>query len=322
MATILPSWRHTREISAEYVAVVHPVSGLWLNAGMENSFKTIALIGKYNSPEIVTPLLKLADFLKQRGINVLIDKLTGAHISNSRYPIYELDDLGREAELAIVLGGDGTMLNIARTLAPHEVALVGVNQGRLGFLTDISLDTMYETISAILDGQSVTEDRMLLEGEVHRDSERVANVLAFNDVVVSKGIEGNMAEMEVRINGEFIYHQRSDGLIVATPTGSTAYALSAGGPIVHPALRVISLVPVSPHTLSNRPVVIGSDSVIEIIMRSDSDARVHFDSHSHYVLSEGDRIHIKRYPHTVSLLHPVGHSYYRMLREKLNWNRE
>ena len=127
---------------------------------MEKPFKTIALIGKYNSPEIVTPLLKLADFLKARGINVLIDKLTGAHIKNSPYPIHELDDLGREAELAIVLGGDGTMLNIARTLAPHEVALVGVNQGRLGFLTDISLDTMYETISAILDGQCVTEDQI------------------------------------------------------------------------------------------------------------------------------------------------------------------
>ena len=322
MSAILPSWRRNGEVLHKGTATVHAVGRLWLNAGMENSFKTIALIGKYNSPEIATPLLKLADFLKQRGITVLIDKLTGAHIEHSPYPIHELEDLGREAELAIVLGGDGTMLNIARTLAPYDVALVGVNQGRLGFLTDISLDTMYETISAILDGQSVTEDRMLLEGEVHRGSERIADVLAFNDVVVSNGVEGNMAEMEVRIDGEFIYNQRSDGLIVATPTGSTAYAMSAGGPIVHPALRVISLVPVSPHTLSNRPVVVGSDSVIEVIMRSNSDARVHFDSHSHYVLREGDRIRIKRYPHTISLLHPVGHSYYRMLREKLNWNRE
>ena len=289
---------------------------------MEKIFKTIALIGKYNSPEIAEPLLKLADFLKRRGIRVLIDQLTGAHIGNAPYPVHALEDLGREADLAIVLGGDGTMLNIARTLAPFDVALVGVNQGRLGFLTDISLDTMYETISAILDGQCVTEDRMLLQGEIQSGNERIADVLAFNDVVVSKGIEGNMAEMEVRIDGEFIYNQRSDGLIVATPTGSTAYALSAGGPIVHPSLRVISLVPVSPHTLSNRPIVIGSDSVIEIIMRSDSDARAHFDSHSHYVLHEGDRIVVKRYPHTISLLHPVGHSYYRMLREKLNWNRE
>ncbi len=321
MAAILPSCCARGEVTEGRAAAVHAGLWLWLNADMEKPFKTIALIGKYNSPEIVTPLLKLADFLQRRGITVLIDQLTGTHINDSRYPVHELDDLGRKAQLAIVLGGDGTMLNIARTLAPYEVALVGVNQGRLGFLTDISLDTMYETISAILDGRCVTEDRMLLEGEVHRGSERIAEVLAFNDVVVSKGVEGNMVEMEVRVDGEFIYHQRSDGLIVATPTGSTAYALSAGGPIVHPSLRVISLVPVSPHTLSNRPIVINSSSVVEIIMRSDSDARVHFDSHSHYALSAGDRIIIKRYRHTISLLHPVGHSYYRMLREKLNWNR-
>ena len=289
---------------------------------MEKTFKTIALIGKYNSPEIAAPLLKLADFLAKRGIMVLIDKLTGAHIVNSPYPVRELEDLGRDAELAIVMGGDGTMLNIARTLAPYDVALVGVNQGRLGFLTDISLDTMYETIAAILDGQCVTEDRMLLQGEIHRGGERVLDVLAFNDVVVSKGIEGNMVEFAVHIDGEFIYHQRSDGLIVATPTGSTAYALSAGGPIVHPSLRVISLVPVSPHTLSNRPIVVSSDSAIEIIMSSDGDARAHFDSHSHFALRVGDRVIVRRYPHTVSLLHPIGHSYYRMLREKLNWNRE
>ncbi len=290
--------------------------------GMDTTFKTIALIGKYNSPEIAGPVLKLADFLQQRGISVLIDKFTGAHIGNSPYPVKELETLGREADLAIVLGGDGTMLNIARTFAPYDVALVGVNQGRLGFLTDISLDTMYETISAILDGQFVTEERMLLQGEVHSGGERVLEVLAFNDVVVSKGVEGNMVEIEVRIDGEFIYNQRSDGLIVATPTGSTAYALSAGGPIVHPSQSVISLVPVSPHTLSNRPVVIGGNSMVEITMRSDSDARAHFDSHSHYALSEGDKVVVKRYSHTISLLHPVGHSYYRMLREKLNWNRE
>jgi len=289
---------------------------------METTFKTIALIGKYNSPEIAAPMLKLAEFLKQRGVRVLIDKFTGTHIGKSPYPVHELEDLGREADLAIVLGGDGTMLNIARTFAPYDVALVGVNQGRLGFLTDISLDTMYETMSAILDGQYVTEDRMLLQGEIVSGGESMLDVLAFNDVVVSKGVEGNMVEIEVRIDGEFIYHQRSDGLIIATPTGSTAYALSAGGPIVHPSLSVITLAPVSPHTLSNRPVVISSNSTVEITMHSNSDAHAHFDSHSHFALHEGDRVLVKRYSHTISLLHPVGHSYYRMLREKLNWNRE
>jgi NAD+ kinase len=214
------------------------------------------------------------------------------------------------------------MLNIARTFAPFDVALVGVNQGRLGFLTDISLDTLYETIDGILDGRYVTEDRMLLQGEVRRAGKREMEVLAFNDVVVSKGVEGNMVEIEICIDGESICHQRSDGLIVATPTGSTAYALSAGGPIVHPSLSVISLTPVSPHTLSNRPIVISAERSVQIIVHSDSDARVHFDSHSHCALQQGDTIEVRRYAHSIRLLHPVGHSYYRMLREKLNWNRD
>jgi len=157
---------------------------------------------------------------------------------------------------------------------------------------------------------------------VSSGKKKTAEVLAFNDVVVSKGTQGNMVELEVRIHGEFIYNQRSDGLIVATPTGSTAYAMSAGGPIVHPALSVMAIVPVSPHTLSNRPIVVNSDSVVDIIIRNAADARAHFDSHTRFELREGDRITVRRYPHAISLLHPVKHSYYRMLREKLNWNRE
>ncbi len=289
---------------------------------MRTSFKTVALIGKYKSPEIAEPLLKLARFLEARGVKVLLDRLTASHIGDCPYPVLRLEELGKQADLAIVIGGDGTMLNIARTFAPYDVALVGVNQGRLGFLTDISLETMFETIGAILDGKFVTEDRMLLAAEVYSGAERVFEVLAFNDVVVSKGAKGSMIEFEVRIDGQFIYDQRSDGLIVATPTGSTAYALSSGGPIVHPSLTVMTLVPVCPHTLSNRPIVISSDCVIEIVVRSADDPRAHFDSHSHFDLREGDRIVVRRYSHAMSLLHPVGHSYYGMLREKLNWNRE
>ena len=289
---------------------------------MKTSFKTVALIGKYKSPEIVEPLLKLAKFLEGRGVRPLIDPLTASHIAGCPYPVLALEELGRQADLAIVIGGDGTMLNIARTLAPYDVALIGINQGRLGFLTDISIDSMIETIGGILDGQYVTEDRMLLEAEVRRQGERVFDVLAFNDVVISKGVTGSMIEFEVHIDGQFIYTQRSDGLIVATPTGSTAYALSSGGPIVHPSLSVIALVPICPHTLSNRPVVISSECSVEIVIRSADDARVHFDSHSHFVLHAEDRVVVRRYSHAISLLHPLGHSYYSMLREKLNWNRE
>jgi NAD+ kinase len=168
----------------------------------------------------------------------------------------------------------------------------------------------------------VAEDRMLLDGEVYRAGKRIFDSLAFNDVVVSKGVKGNMLEMEVRIDGQFIYSQRADGLIVATPTGSTAYALSSGGPIVHPSLSVMALVPVSPHTLSNRPIVVSSGCTVEIVVRDNPEPRVHFDSHSHCELSEGDRVVVKRYPRSISLLHPEGHSYYSMLREKLNWNRD
>ena len=286
---------------------------------MNPSFTTVGLIGKYKSPEIAGPLLQLADFLTQRGVKVLIDRLTASHIGDSKYPVLVLEEIGRQADLAVVLGGDGTMLNIARTFAPCDVALVGVNQGRLGFLTDISIDTMFETIGTILDGNYVTEERMLLEAEVFSGESSVFSVLAFNDVVISKGIKGSMIELEVRIDGQFLYTVRADGLIVTSPTGSTAYALSSGGPIVHPSLSVIGLVPICPHTFSSRPIVISSDSVVEIIIGVAADARAHFDSHSRFDLREQDHVVVRRYGHTIRLLHPVGHNYYSMLREKLHW---
>jgi NAD+ kinase len=292
---------------------------IWFNADMNPSFKTIGLIGKYKSPEIAGPLLKLADFLTQRGVKVLIDRLTASHIGDNKYPVLVLEEIGRQADLAVVLGGDGTMLNIARTFAPCDVALVGVNQGRLGFLTDISIDTMFETIGTILEGNYVTEERMLLEAEVSSGESSVFKVLAFNDVVISKGIKGSMIELEVRIDGQFLYTVRADGLIVASPTGSTAYALSSGGPIVHPSLSVMALVPICPHTFSSRPIVISSDSVVETIIGSAADARVHFDSHSRFDLREQDHVVVRRCGHTIRLLHPVGHNYYSMLREKLHW---
>ena len=289
---------------------------------MKSSFKTVALVGKYQSPEVAGPLLELTRFLERRKVKVLLDKLTASQVAGAGYPVLELEELGKQADLAIVIGGDGTMLNIARILVPHDVPLIGVNQGRLGFLTDISVENMIATIGAILDGKFVTEERMLLEGEVHRGANKVFEALAFNDAVVSKGGKGSMLELEVRIDGQFIYNQRADGLIVATPTGSTAYALSSGGPIVHPSLSVIALVPVSPHTLSNRPIVISSNCTVEIFVRDNPEPRVHFDGHSRCDLRDGDRVVVRRYPRPLSLLHPEGHSYYGMLREKLNWNRE
>jgi NAD+ kinase len=289
---------------------------------MKSAFKTVALVGKYKSPEVAAPLLKLARFLERRKVSVLMDRVAGSRAGGGRYPVLPLEELAKKADLAVVVGGDGTMLSIARAFAPHDVALVGISQGRLGFLTDISVENMIGIIGAILDGKFVAEKRMLLEGRVGSKAKNAARALAFNDVVVSKGARANLIELEVRIDGEFMYNQRSDGLIIATPTGSTAYAMSAGGPIIHPALSVMALVPVSPHTLSNRPIVVSSDSVVDVIVRHAADPRVHFDSHTRFDLREGDRVTVRRYSHAIRLLHPARHSYYTMLREKLNWYRE
>ena len=192
------------------------------NRRMPKPFNTIALIGKYKSPEIAEPVLRLAQFLQERGVRVLLDPLTAAHVGKNSYSVLPLDDVGRAAELAIVIGGDGTMLNIARTFAPFDVALVGINQGRLGFLTDLSMNGMFEAMAAILEGKFVEESRMLLQAEVWSAEQRVLDVVAFNDISVNKGAEGSLIELEVRIDGKFVYNLRSDGLIVTSPTGSTA----------------------------------------------------------------------------------------------------
>jgi NAD+ kinase len=258
--------------------------------------------------------------MEKRNLEVLLDQATAAVVAEARYPVMTMEEIGVRADLAIVLGGDGTMLNIARKLAPFNVPLVGINQGRLGFLTDLSIDSMLETLGSMLDGQYFRERRMLLYVEVVSDNVPAYSALALNDVAVNRGVGGNMIEFEVHINGEYVYSLRSDGLIVATPTGSTAYALSSGGPILHPSLDLIALVPVSPHTLSNRPIVVGPDAVVEILMHRTAVARVHSDSHSHYDLMQHDKVIVRRSPHTVTLLHASDHSYYRMLREKLGWS--
>jgi NAD+ kinase len=287
---------------------------------MKSHFQTIALIGKYKSAEIAEPLLKLADFLANMGLNVVVDNLTAEHLLAHPYSVIALAEMRAKVDLALVLGGDGTLLDVARTLAPFGIPLVGVNQGRLGFLTDISIDTVQRTISGMLRGEFVTEKRMLLSASVQREEKHVFDSLAFNDVVMHRGNNSSMLEFEVRIDGEYLYNQRADGLIVTTPTGSTAYALSAGGPILHPALDLIALVPVAPHTLSNRPIVLRSESVLEIAMHHAFDARVRFDGHTHFELNSHDKVVVSRYIEPVCLLHPVGHSYYRTLREKLLWN--
>jgi NAD+ kinase len=287
---------------------------------MENSFKNVALIGKHKSPEVAEPLLRMAEFLTARGINVTLDRLSAEHLDHCPYPAKELKGMAGSVDLAIVIGGDGTMLNIARTFSPHCVPLIGVNQGRLGFLTDLTLENMLSVIEGMLGGQYVTERRLLLFARVLRNEHEVFSGSAFNEVVVHRSQISSMVEFEVRIDGEYLYNQRADGLIVASPTGSTAYAMSAGGPILHPGLDVLELVPICPHTLSNRPLVVHSSAVLEILLNRTGDIRVRLDSHTSFDMQLNDKLIVTRHPDTVCLLHPVGHSYYHTLREKLLWN--
>lgn len=288
--------------------------------------KTIALIGKYHSPEIAESLRLLATSLRERGVTVLIEEETARNVhvplTSAPWESSDFASIGAQADVAIVLGGDGTMLNTARQLARYRVPLVGVNQGRLGFMTDIARVDMLGCIEELLAGKFVSEGRMLLDAEVRRDGKRLASNLALNDVVVDKGAIGRMIELELRVDGEFIYNLRADGLIVATPTGSTAYSLSANGPIMHPKISGIALVPLCPHALSNRPILVGDRSEIEIRLAQATDSRAHFDGQVNVDLKPGDAVRIRRSEYSICLLHPPTYSYFGMLRQKLHWSEQ
>ncbi|MBK7898717.1 MAG: NAD kinase [Azonexus sp.] len=292
--------------------------------GSYRSPRTIALVGKYHSPEIAESLRRLAEYLHERGISVFIERETSERIGKlvdlSRWVTCGFNDIGAHADLAIVLGGDGTMLNAARRLARYGVPLVGVNQGRLGFMTDIARSDMLSCMDDLLDGRFTAEKRMLLDAEVLRDGREVAANLALNDLVVDKGAIGRMIELELFIDGEFIYNLRSDGLIVSTPTGSTAYALSAGGPILHPTLTGIALVPLCPHALTNRPVLVNDTAEIELRITYADDPRVHFDGQVTLDLRAQDCVRLRRSEYSICFLHPPGYRYFAMLRQKLQWS--
>jgi NAD+ kinase len=283
-------------------------------------FKTIAIVGKYMAAGIAQSLSEIAEFLERTGHTVVFEKETAQNIALQGVVTMTPYDIGRHADVAIVVGGDGTMLGIARQLAPYEVPLIGINQGRLGFMTDISQDCMITVLTEMLDGKLESEQRSLLEGSVVRDGTTIFHGLAVNDVVVSRGPTSGMVELQVEVDGRFMYNQRSDGLIVATPTGSTAYALSAGGPLLHPTLNGIVLVPIAPHALSNRPIVVPDSSTIVIEVKGGREINVNFDMQSLASLQHHDRIVVRRSAHTITFLHPQGWSYYDTLREKLHWN--
>ncbi len=294
---------------------------MWSNFNaMPPAFDTVALIGRYNTAEIAESLLGLAGMLQQRGCTVLIEKETAANIGRNGFATGDFAAIGVQADLAVVLGGDGSMLAAARQLATHGVPLVGVNQGRLGFMTDIAFSKMREAIDVLLSGDYTIEERIMLHARVEREDREYFSTEALNDIVVNKGATGRMIEFLVHIDGQFVYDLRSDGIIVATPTGSTAYALSSNGPILQPNVPGLVLVPVCPHTLSNRPITVSDQCVIEITIKRAAGARLHFDGQPQSELVAGDKVTVRRAAHAIRFVHPPGYSYYAMLREKLHWS--
>jgi NAD+ kinase len=294
---------------------------------MKSQFRQVALIGKY--PTAVSGALAgaaraaledIAQFLASSGCEVVLDEATAANNAISGYPVLDVAGIGRECDLGLVVGGDGTMLGIGRQLAKFDVPLIGINQGRLGFITDIPLDSYRATLTPMLRGEYEEDQRSLIQAQVMRDGACVFDALAMNDVVVNRGATSGMVELRVEVDGHFVSNQRADGLIVASPTGSTAYALSAGGPLLHPSIHGFVLVPIAPHTLSNRPIVLSDAAEIAIEVVSGRDASANFDMQSLASLLHGDRIIVRRSEHCVRFLHPRGWSYFDTLRGKLHWN--
>lgn len=282
-------------------------------------FPRIALVGRYATPGIAKPLAEVASFLVGRGHRVVQDASTAQYAPLPGYATATPQEFAADTDLAVVLGGDGTMLSLARQLAPFGVPLVGVNQGRLGFLTDIPVREMTAALGAMLDGRYVEQQRTMLEVAVERPDGRSERGLALNDVVVNRGSLGSLIECAVDIDGRFAYAMRADGIIVATPTGSTAYALSAGGPILAPELASLLLVPVAPHALTHRPIAIGDQSSIAITVINGRDAGVHCDGQGHFALAAGDKVVVERAGFRARFLYPEGHDYFATLREKLHW---
>jgi NAD+ kinase len=286
--------------------------------------RTCALVGRFADPRIAESVAALVPHLDSRGVRVLVSE--GAELGAAaaegvtRVPEREF---GERADLIISVGGDGTMLYAARLVARHGVPLIGVNRGRLGFLTDVMPQDMLASVDAALAGQLEQDRRPLLEAQLHRDGARIAHSFALNDVVMQKHDTGRTLDFETRINGQYVNTHDGDGIIVASPTGSTAYALSCGGPIIEPHLPALVIVPICAHTLSDRPIVVAASSVVEVVLleRPDTQANVTCDGAILGALAPGERLTVTTSAERVTLLHPPGNDYYKLLRSKLHWGR-
>ncbi len=294
---------------------------------MTPKFQQVALIGKYQTLTTAlshtnarTALEAVAVFLHEQGCDVVLEHDTALNMGLEGYQSLTVAQIGAQCDLGLVVGGDGTMLGIGRQLAAYGVPLIGINQGRLGFITDVPYHSFPASLARMLQGEYVEDQRSLMNARVMRDGHCVFTAMAMNDVVVNRGAASGMVELRVEVDGHFVANQRADGLIIATPTGSTAYALSAGGPLMHPSIPGWVIVPIAPHTLSNRPIVLANTAHIAIEIVAGRDASASFDMQSLASLMHGDRIEVSLSEHHVRFLHPLGWSYYDTLREKMHWN--
>ena len=286
---------------------------------MAQRFRHAAIVGKHQAQGMRELLDDLAQFLQREGLDVSFERATAENTGLTVCRALSTAEIGSSCDLVVVVGGDGTMLGIARELARHDIPLVGINQGRLGFITDIPVGQFREALAPMIAGDFEEEHRSMLEGGVWRNEVRIFEGLSMNDVVVSRGATASMVELRIDIGDEFVANLRADGLIVASPTGSTAYALSAGGPIMHPGIGGWVLVPIASHTLSNRPIVLPDAGEIRIEIVAGRDASANFDMQSLASLLHGDQVRVRRSEHKVRFLHPRGWSYYATLRRKLRW---
>lgn len=288
---------------------------------MAERFQCVGLVGRSRREGLQGVVDELIALLRERGITVLLEDRLGAAASED-CPLLSRDEIGERADLVIVIGGDGSLLSAARTLARFNTPVLGINRGRLGFLTDISPDEIARQVPPVLDGEFTAEERFLLDVSVVREGRAMAHADALNDVVVNSGTSAQMIEFELYLDDEFVYRQRADGLIVASPTGSTAYALSGGGPIMHPSLDAIVLVPMFPHALSSRPIVVQGSSEIRLDVLAGN--RIHppvtCDGQVNMTARPGDSVIIQKKTEHLTLLHPRGHSFYASCRDKLRWS--
>ena len=289
-------------------------------------FDKIALYGKYDGIQSWETIDKVIQFLQSQDKTVYLDAISCPDFPVERYGIelVNREDQLDNIELAMVIGGDGTFLDVARHIVDKNIPIIGINLGRLGFLTDISPENITQTLLDIFKGEFQEEKRTMLEVMIKFEGEEVFKQLAFNDVVLHKNDSPRMVEFETFIDQQFLSSQRSDGMIISTPTGSTAYALSAGGPLINPGLDVLSLVSINPHTMSNRPVVISGDSVIELRPHENchGTASIICDGQISSQIKPGFTTTIKRYPTFIRMIHPTSHDHYKLLRAKLNWGQK